>query len=208
MNLANPRWGAPWIHGELLKIGIELSQARSRSIWSAAASIPRKPGTPFSRCPNDCLPTLVCLPDSPPRSQTSDSFRRHSHTTAEWTARQLLEALPWDRQCTTVSTPRPRRDIRPEVLRDSQMAGHSRGSYCAAQPLAKRLPREVDPFGANAWTTSWSTYGRFVPALLAAGWFFPVSETLSPEPLREKQPGTTIWPSAFFPLSDRSELGE
>src|SRR5215472_9543711 len=27
MSLANPRWGAPRIHGELLKIGIELSQA-------------------------------------------------------------------------------------------------------------------------------------------------------------------------------------
>jgi hypothetical protein len=27
MSLANPRWGAPRIHGELLKIGIQLSQA-------------------------------------------------------------------------------------------------------------------------------------------------------------------------------------
>ena len=27
MSLANPRWGAPRIHGELLKIGVELSQA-------------------------------------------------------------------------------------------------------------------------------------------------------------------------------------
>lgn len=27
MNLANPRWGAPRIHGELLKLGIEVSQA-------------------------------------------------------------------------------------------------------------------------------------------------------------------------------------
>jgi hypothetical protein len=27
MSLANPRWGAPFIHGELLKLGIQLSQA-------------------------------------------------------------------------------------------------------------------------------------------------------------------------------------
>ena len=27
MSLANPRWGAPRIHGELLKLGIEVSQA-------------------------------------------------------------------------------------------------------------------------------------------------------------------------------------
>jgi len=33
MSLANPRWGAPRIHGELLKLGFELSQARLPSIW-------------------------------------------------------------------------------------------------------------------------------------------------------------------------------
>jgi hypothetical protein len=27
MNAANPLWGAPRIHGELLKLGIEISQA-------------------------------------------------------------------------------------------------------------------------------------------------------------------------------------
>src|SRR5256886_8680320 len=27
MSLANPRWGAPRIHGELLKLGIQVSQA-------------------------------------------------------------------------------------------------------------------------------------------------------------------------------------
>lgn len=27
MSLANPRWGAPRIHGELLKLGIDVSQA-------------------------------------------------------------------------------------------------------------------------------------------------------------------------------------
>jgi len=27
MSLANPLWGAPQIHGELLKLGIEVSQA-------------------------------------------------------------------------------------------------------------------------------------------------------------------------------------
>jgi hypothetical protein len=27
MSLANPRWGAPRIHGELLKLGLELSEA-------------------------------------------------------------------------------------------------------------------------------------------------------------------------------------
>ena len=27
ISIANPFWGAPWIHGELLKLGIQVSQA-------------------------------------------------------------------------------------------------------------------------------------------------------------------------------------
>ena len=44
MSLANPRWGAPRIHGELLKLGFELSEARSPSTCCVIANHPRKPG--------------------------------------------------------------------------------------------------------------------------------------------------------------------
>src|SRR5712672_4584020 len=40
MSLANPRWGAPRIHGELLKLGIEISQG------TVAKYMVRKRGTP------------------------------------------------------------------------------------------------------------------------------------------------------------------
>ena len=40
MNSANPLWGAPRIHGELLKIGIEVSQA------TVAKYMVRRVGTP------------------------------------------------------------------------------------------------------------------------------------------------------------------
>src|SRR5882724_3355772 len=40
MNAANPLWGAPRIHGELLKLGIEISQA------TVAKYIVRRRGTP------------------------------------------------------------------------------------------------------------------------------------------------------------------
>ena len=33
MGIANPLWGAPRIHGELLKLGIEIGQTSVRSIW-------------------------------------------------------------------------------------------------------------------------------------------------------------------------------
>ena len=33
MSVENPLWGAPRIHGELLKLGIEVAQSPSPSIW-------------------------------------------------------------------------------------------------------------------------------------------------------------------------------
>src|SRR6266849_1281896 len=44
MALANPLWGSPRIHGELLKLGFELSQR------SVARLIPRRPKSPSETC--------------------------------------------------------------------------------------------------------------------------------------------------------------
>jgi hypothetical protein len=40
MNVANPLWGAPRIHGELLKLGVDISQA------TVGRYLPRRPKTP------------------------------------------------------------------------------------------------------------------------------------------------------------------
>jgi hypothetical protein len=39
MSLANPRWGAPRIHGELLRIGIEVCQATVAKYSDSATKI-------------------------------------------------------------------------------------------------------------------------------------------------------------------------
>src|SRR5205085_1159275 len=88
MSLANPRWGAPRIHGELLKLGIQVSQAtvakymvrhRKTSLPVVANLSQESPqGLGFCRflhCPNDCVPTPIRLCDSRSGPQTSDSFR-------------------------------------------------------------------------------------------------------------------------------------
>src|SRR6266850_5987516 len=49
MSLANPRWGAPRIHGELLKIGIEVSQGTVAKYMVRQRSHPPRRGEPFSR---------------------------------------------------------------------------------------------------------------------------------------------------------------
>jgi putative transposase len=47
MSAANPLWGAPRIHGELLKLGFTIAQ--SRNTWSADRSHPRRHGAPSWR---------------------------------------------------------------------------------------------------------------------------------------------------------------
>lgn len=47
MQSANVGWGAPRVDGELLKLGIEISQAQSLSIWHRSKSRPRRPGERF-----------------------------------------------------------------------------------------------------------------------------------------------------------------
>jgi transposase InsO family protein len=90
MSLANPGWGAPRIHGQLLKLEFELSQATVAKYLVRHRRPPSQNWRTFLKNHMQSLvsadffvvPTitfrLVCLP------------------TAEWTTRQLLEAFPWD----------------------------------------------------------------------------------------------------------------
>ena len=44
MRGANPLWAAPWVNGELLKLGIEISQAAVPSTWCEDSGRLRRPG--------------------------------------------------------------------------------------------------------------------------------------------------------------------
>ena len=67
MTRENPAWGAPRIHGELLKLGIDVGE------------------TSVSKY-------LVLVHDR----RRILHFNVTGHPTAEWTAQQLREAFPWD----------------------------------------------------------------------------------------------------------------
>src|SRR5208282_5970519 len=152
MSLANPLWGAPRIHGELLKIGIQLSQATVAKYMEHH----RKP-------PSQTLPVLL---DSHLKQLASTDFfvvptvnfrilffvfvvlayhRRRvihfnvtAHPTSEWTAQQIAEAFPWD------STPRyllhDRDSIYGEVFRQRVRGMAIREVLTAPQiPMAESL---------------------------------------------------------------------
>jgi hypothetical protein len=73
MSFENPLWGAPHIHGELLKLGFDVAQSTVSKYM-----VPRR-GRP---------------------SQTWFAVTRHP--TAEWLARQITEAFPWDKAPTYI----------------------------------------------------------------------------------------------------------
>ena len=60
MSIANPLWGAPRIHGELLKLGIDLGQTSVASTWSGdEARHPEAGGRSFAIMPT-ASPRWIC----------------------------------------------------------------------------------------------------------------------------------------------------
>jgi putative transposase len=109
MALANPLWGAPRIHGELQKLGIEISQA-AVSKYLGRRSTP--PSQMWRTLLDNHLRTLVSVDFfTVPTVMFKVLFvfvvlahdrRRVAHCnvtdapTAQWTAQQLVEAFPWE----------------------------------------------------------------------------------------------------------------
>ena len=109
MSQANPLWGAPRIHGELLKLGINLSQT---TVAKYMIRHPRSPSPSWRAFLDNHLEDLVSIDFFTVPTVTfhilfvflvlSHDRRRilHSnvteHPTAEWTGQQLIEAFPWD----------------------------------------------------------------------------------------------------------------
>jgi len=112
MSQANPLWGAPRIHGELLKLGIEVAQ-------STVAKYLRRPRKPPSQTWRTFLanhleqmasidfflvPTatfrllFVFVVLSHARRRVLH-FQVTEHPSQEWTMQQMREAFPWEHGC-------------------------------------------------------------------------------------------------------------
>jgi transposase InsO family protein len=109
MSQANPLWGAPRIHGELLKVGIDVSQAsvakylvRHRrppsQSWRTflANHVHQIMAADFFMVPTATGRLLFVLVMLAHHRRRVVHVAVTAHPTAAWTAQQLREAFPWD----------------------------------------------------------------------------------------------------------------
>jgi transposase InsO family protein len=109
MSLANPLWGAPRIHGELLKLNIDVGQTSVAKYMARRRKPPSQGWKTFLRNHADGIASmdLFVVPTLSFRLLYGllilKHGRRHmlwlgvtAHPTAEWIARQLTEACGWE----------------------------------------------------------------------------------------------------------------
>jgi len=113
ISTANPLWGAPRVHGELVKLGISMSQAAVSKYMVRHRTPPSQTWRSFL---NNHVPDLVSvdfftLPTATFKVLFVFLVLRHDrrrivhanvteYPSGEWTAQHIVEAFPWD------STPR------------------------------------------------------------------------------------------------------
>ena len=165
MSVANPMWGAPRIHGELLKLGIAVGQAtvakymvdRRRppsQTWRTflANHVEQIAAADFFVVPTATCRLLFVLVILAHERRRIVHVAVTDHPTALWTAQQLREAFPWEG---------PR-----YLVRDRDTAFNTCAATAAAMGIqelvtAARSPwqnayaeRLIDPFAVSASTKS------------------------------------------------------
>ena len=109
MSLANPFWGAPRIHGELLKLGIAVGQTTVAKYMARRRRPPSQGWKTFLRNHTDAIASIdmFVVPTVSFQLLYGLVILRHSrrkllwlsvtaHPNAEWIARQLTEACSWN----------------------------------------------------------------------------------------------------------------
>jgi len=109
ISVENPLWGAPRIHGELLKLGFEIAQSSVAKYMVKRRGPPSRDGGPSCITTRQTLPPWTCFVVPTIGFDLLHALvvvrldRREliwinvtANPTADWVARQLTEAFPWD----------------------------------------------------------------------------------------------------------------
>ena len=167
MSVENPLWGAPRIHGELLKLGFEVAQSTVAIYMVKRRGPPSQGWRTFLRnhAPDIAAMDLFVVPtigfDLLYAFVIIRLSRREliwinvtAHLTAEWIARQLTEAFPWNEVPRYLMRDRDRiygavvmRRIRAMGIRDKPVAPASPWQNGFAERLIGSIRRDcVDHF--------------------------------------------------------------
>jgi len=109
MSASNPLWGAPRIHGEILKLGIQVSQTTVAKHMVRARKPPSQTwrmfldnhvrglvSMDFFVVPTATFRVLFVVVVLAHHRRRLVHFNVTENPTARWTARQVVEAFPWD----------------------------------------------------------------------------------------------------------------
>ena len=115
MSFENPLWGAPHIHGELLKLGFDVAQSTVSKYMVPRRGRPSQTWKTFLHNHADGIASidLFVVPTIAFERLFAFLMLGHGrrqllwfgvarHPTAEWLARQVTEAFPWDRAPTYI----------------------------------------------------------------------------------------------------------
>jgi putative transposase len=163
MSLANPRWGSPRIHGELLNLGSQVSQATVAKYMVRHRKPPSQNWRTFLKnhmqtlisadffvVPTITFRVLFVLVVLSHDRRRPIHFAVTAHPTSEWTAQQLLEAFPWD------GAPRYLLRDRDGVMARSSTKRQSGWAFAKSSPRRSRLGKILtwsgwsDRFAASA----------------------------------------------------------
>jgi transposase InsO family protein len=162
MSVANPLWGAPRIHGELLKLGIEVGQTTVAKYMAKRRRPPSQGWKTFLYNHADGIAAmdLFVVPTISFRLLYTLVILQHSrrellrlgvtaHPTAEWIAQQLTEAFGWREAPRYVVRDRDRlyggvfiRRVRAMGIRDRPTAPRSPWQNGYAERLIGSIRRE------------------------------------------------------------------
>src|SRR6185369_3219935 len=166
MSLDNTLWGAPRIHGELLKLGFEVGQTTVAKYMAKRRRPPSQSWKTFLRnqaegiaaldlfaAPTADLRMLFALVIVRIDRRLIVTTNVTARPTAEWIARQVTEAFPWDWAPKYLIRDRDgayghafRRRLHAMGIRDRPTAPRSPWQNCYAErPL--RVPRSCDRAG-------------------------------------------------------------
>jgi transposase InsO family protein len=162
MSIANPLWGAPRIHGELLKLGITVGQTTVAKFMGKGRRPPGQGWKTFLCNYADGIAAmdLFVVPTVSFRLLYGFLVLRHarrellwlgatSHPTAEWIAQQLTEAFAWQAAPRYVTRDRDRiygarfiERVRAMGIRDRPIAARSPWQNGHAERLIGSIRRE------------------------------------------------------------------